>query len=449
MPSIKQHIQTVSLALEQAIDFHAGGDPQRAQEIYRTVLADDPSNAVALHYLGIYLFQAGDHEKGLAHIRLSCELEPENSGWQNDLGNVLFALERFELAMESYQGALQLSPRDPDIWNNLGSAHLKLGDQDTAIIAFRQAIEIAPEFSPALENLGAVYEARGNKFESSVYQCRAFVLPTHEGKSKQMLGICFYFLGRLQEAAEIYQSWLEDEPNHPIATHMYAACSQSDVPKRASNEYLEEHFDHLAKNFDVNLLQNLDYGGPLLISQAMAEITKPARQYNILDIGCGTGLCAPHLAPYAWYLIGVDLSAKMLERAAALHLYDVLEKQEITHYLAVCPDTFDIVAACDTLIYFGDLNQLFDGVARVLKPGGYFVFTTESIIRPEESTGYQLHASGRYRHAETYVDRILRKFGFELRFSRLAKIRDEAGTPITGTVVTVQKIQPPHVQASA
>lgn len=446
MPSIQPANPDLSLALEQAIDMHAGGDAEGAQAIYRAVLEQEPANALALHYLGIYLFQSGDHEKGLAHLRLSCELEADNAEWKNDLGNVLFALDRFEAALESYEAALQLAPRDPNIWNNLGSAHLKLGDRDTAIIAFRQAIDIAPEFAPALTNLAAVYEAMGNKFESTTYQCRAFVLLPHEGKAKQMLGLCFYFLGRLEEAAEIYRSWLEDEPDQPIAAHMYAACSQSEVPQRASDGYVEEHFDNLAQDFDVNLMQNLGYNGPLLINQAMASVAEPQTQYAILDLGCGTGLCAPGLAPYSRRLVGVDLSEKMLERAAALQLYQLLEKQEITHYLNSSADSagstehFDVVVACDTLIYFGDLHPLFAGVAGVLKPGGYFIFTTESILNANDSSTYQLHASGRYRHAERYVAQVLSAHGYRLLFSRPATIREEAGVNVNGTIVAIQRI---------
>lgn len=441
MPPAAPPKHALNLVLEQGIGFHTGGDLERARDIYKEVLAEDEANAVALHYLGIYFFQKGEHDEALALIRQSCELDPRNAEWKNDLGNVLFAIEHYDAAIASYQSALQLSPRDHNIWTNLGSAQIKFGAQDAAIHSFRQAIDIMPEFVPALLNLGSVYETQGNRLESSIFQCRAFVLAPYEGKSKQMLGICFYFLGRLEEAAAMYRSWLEDEPGHPIAEHMYAACAQSHVPQRASDSYVEQHFDSIAKNFDVNLMQNLGYHGPWLINLAITSITAPAKQFDILDIGCGTGLCAPGLAPYAKRLTGVDLSGEMLARAAAIHLYDVLEKQEITHYLDASAERFDVVVACDTLIYFGDLAPLFDGLSKVLKSGGYFIFTTESILNPNNSDNYQLHASGRYRHAEAYVEDVFRRAGFTLLQSRLAKIREEAGLTIDGTLVVIQRTQ--------
>ena len=41
----------------------------------------------------------------------------------------------------------------------------------------------------------------------------------------------------------------------------------------------------------------------------------PAKALDILDAGCGTGLCGPLLAPYARRLVGVDLSDGMLKHA--------------------------------------------------------------------------------------------------------------------------------------
>jgi predicted TPR repeat methyltransferase len=92
-------------------------------------------------------------------------------------------------------------------------------------------VEIAPEFLPSLLHLGSLFEAAGDKMQASHYQCRAYVLPPMEGKSWEMVGISFYFLGRLEEAAQAYRAWLASEPDNPIAAHMLAACSQLDVPR--------------------------------------------------------------------------------------------------------------------------------------------------------------------------------------------------------------------------
>lgn len=429
------------LLLQQAISFHTAGDLIRAEQIYRQVLEQDPVHPIALHYLGIFLHQNGQHDEGVQNIRLSCALQPDNPDWHNDLGNVLFALREFEEASEAYQASLEVQPGDCVVWNNLGSSQVQHGDTEGAIHSFEQALALQPEFGPALIHLGNIYEAAGDKMSSSHYQCRAFVLPPLEGKSKQMLGISFYFLGRLQEAADNYRAWMDEEPHNPIAAHMYAACSQIEVPGRASDSYIEKHFDRYAETFNANLVDQLAYRGPELIAQGLTAVTSGHKQYDVLDIGCGTGLCAPIVAPYARTLIGVDLSGKMLEQAQLRGGYDQLVKQEITEYMLTRHAAFDLVLSADTLIYFGSLDQVFQAVVGALRPDGYFIFTVESLAASEPSTaGYELHPSGRYRHSAACVQQALSTSGMRVISVTEAVLREEIRQPVAGMVFVAQRI---------
>jgi predicted TPR repeat methyltransferase len=54
---------------------------------------------------------------------------------------------------------------------------------------------------------------------------------------------------------------------------------------------------------------------------------------DVLDAGCGTGLCGAIVAPYARRLVGVDLSEGMLVHATSKNVYDSLIKAELTEYL--------------------------------------------------------------------------------------------------------------------
>jgi predicted TPR repeat methyltransferase len=398
---------------------------------------------VALHYLGIVLHQQGQHDAGIAYVRKSCELQPCNASWYNDFGNMLFALKQFEAANEAYVDALQLNPRDHEVWNNLGFSQLQSeATAEDATFSFEQALVLMPDFVPALLHLGNIHEAAGDKMTSAGYQCRAFVLPPLEGKSKEMLGISFYFLGRLQEAAEMYRSWMDEEPDNPIATHMYAACSQVAVPGRASNAYIENYFDRYAETFNTNLLGSLAYRGPELMRQGLAHIAVPAVQYDLLDVGCGTGLCGPVAAPYARSLVGVDLSGKMLEQARLRGGYDQLIKQEISLYLASQQQAFDIVLAADTMIYFGHLDAVLVSMAAAMRPGGYFIFTVEAADDTLHcDTDFYLHASGRYRHRIDYVRRTLRHAGMRIESLVETVLREELRQPVAGILVIAQR---PH-----
>lgn len=432
--------QSHAARLNAAIDAHMAGRLEEARAVYEAVLEDDPIEPVALHFYGIWLHQAGRHAEALDKLELSSALEPDNAAWHNDLGNVLFALGELDGAAQAYGAALEITPADHMIWNNLGAAHLQQGRRDEAIAAFRRAVEIAPEFLPALLHLGNLFEAAGDKMQASHYQCRAYVLPPMEGKSWEMVGISFYFLGRLEEAAQAYRAWRDSEPDNPIAAHMLAACSQHDVPMRASDRYIESHFDRYAETFEANLLDSLGYRGPGLIAQGVALAAPAAGQCATVDIGCGTGLCGVHLRPCSRHLTGVDLAGKMLQKAAATGYYDQLEKAEISDYLQRHPQSCDLVTAADTMIYFGDLQNVFTAVATALKPGGHFVFTVE-VLTPQDAVkeGYCLHASGRYRHGRAYVQSLLQAAGMEVLHQSDEVLREEVRQPVAGMLFVARR----------
>ena len=65
---------------------------------------------------------------------------------------------------------------------------------------------------------------------------------------------------------------------------------------------------------------------------------EPAKALDVLDAGCGTGLCGPLLAPYARRLVGVDLSARHARRRRSEKgVYDELVKGELTALPAGAP----------------------------------------------------------------------------------------------------------------
>ena len=85
---------------------------------------------------------------------------------------------------------------------------------------------------------------------------------------------------------------------------MHAACTGHDVPARASNGFVERTFDGFAASFESKL-ERLSYRAPALVAAMIEEAgVERAKRLDVLDAGCGTGLCGPLLAPYARRLVG-------------------------------------------------------------------------------------------------------------------------------------------------
>ena len=94
---------------------------------------------------------------------------------------------------------------------------------------------------------------------------------------------------------------------------MLAACISDPRCERAPEAYVRKFFDHYAPHFDESLTR-LQYRAPQLIAERLTRSVTPSGNLEVLDAGCGTGLCGPLLKPFAARLVGVDLSAGLLSQ---------------------------------------------------------------------------------------------------------------------------------------
>ena len=264
--------------------------------------------------------------------------------------------------------------------------------------AYRAAIRVSPEHSDAYTNLGILLTGQKRTREAAVCFFKVITLRPKHPEARRLLALAHCALGEVDEAVAIFEEWLKEEPDHPIARHMIAACSGRDVPARASDAFIEMTFDSFAGSFDAKLAK-LFYRAPDLVAAMLADsVAGSSKCLDVLDAGCGTGLCGPLVAPYARRLVGVDLSARMLDRARARNVYDELVKRELTAYLRESPATFDVIVSADTLVYFGPLEEVVAASANALRPGGRLVFTVEELSGAGSDAGYAISSHGRYGH---------------------------------------------------
>jgi predicted TPR repeat methyltransferase len=226
---------------------------------------------------------------------------------------------------------------------------------------------------------------------------------------------------------------LGDDPE--LNRYFLASLSGEDAPPTPPLRYVEMLFDGYADKFDQHLVQVLHYQAHRLVVE---QVSHPGRSFaRALDLGCGTGLCAPLARPIAHRLEGVDISAAMLAKAQALGLYDQLTQADLVSYLSSTPRRYDCVVAADVFIYVGALEPVFDGVARVLEPGGVFGFSVE--IAPDECD-FALRPSQRYAHSERYLRTLALRHGFEVRSMLHRPIREDQARPIAGLYACLQAV---------
>ncbi len=429
---------TLEEAIELAILLQKNDQLTEAEELYRRALALVPDHARALHYAGVLAHQQGRRSEAVALIERSLVLEPDHADWLNNLGIVLQGDGRFDAAIAAYRRAIGLDPNHANAYSNLGVLLRATGRPSEAEAAYRTAIQLDAAHADAYTNLGILLNGLQRTEEAAACYCKVITLRPRHREARKLLALAHCTLGAIPEAVRIFEEWLAEEPGDPIALHMLAACTGRAIPARASDGFVQKTFDSFAASFESKL-ERLSYRAPSLVA-AMVEASgiEPLKQLDVLDAGCGTGLCGPLVAPYARRLVGIDLSAGMLEQARQKNVYDTVERAELTGYLRDHREAFDMIVSADTLVYFGDLQPVLTAAAGALRPNGCFVFTLERAAGEGADVDYRLEWHGRYSHSRAYAERVSKLAGLFGEVSQ-AVLRTEAGAPVAGLVLRATK----------
>jgi 2-polyprenyl-3-methyl-5-hydroxy-6-metoxy-1,4-benzoquinol methylase len=124
-----------------------------------------------------------------------------------------------------------------------------------------------------------------------------------------------------------------------------------------------------------------DAGDPAAVT--LLELMGDVRGKRVLDIACGHGRVARELARRGGHVTGVDISARLLGLARQAETAGPLGITYLQHDIAsgaaLRGESFDAVACNHGLADIDDLQGALRTTARVLRPGGRFVF---SILHP-------------------------------------------------------------------
>lgn len=100
---------------------------------------------------------------------------------------------------------------------------------------------------------------------------------------------------------------------------------------------------------------------------------------RVLDLGCGYGWHCLYAAQNgAEYVLGTDISAKMLETARQKNSHERVEYRRCAMDDLELPDhSFDVVLSSLAFHYVKEFQPVVKKISRVLSPGGFFVFSAE------------------------------------------------------------------------
>ncbi len=419
----------------KAYEAHRQGRLAQAERGYLEVLDIRPDWGQALNALGTLFLDQSRLNEAIAVFEKAVNLTPPSLSACYNLGRMKQQANDHREAIPVYMRMLAEQPTIGEAWNNLGVAYRETGQPDEAISSFQKAVVFAPDMAQAWNNLGVAQDELHLTEKASNSYRKAIEIQPDYASAHFNLGISLQNSGQFKEAEEHYNRVLEMQPDNKAARFMLQSMGGLETPDAAPVEHVRSIFDRCAGNFETILVNELEYKTPELLF----ELVHPHlnRDLSILDIGCGTGLGAQLYRPYARHLTGVDVSSKMLEKAAEkkiyhrLEIFDILQPWEFLH-------KFDLIYSSDVFVYFGNLDTIICSTSSFLTDGGILAFSVE-MLEDDNFNTYRLFPSGRYAHSQRYIQACLNRHGLQLIEQAKADIRKQSGNPVKGLLIVAEK----------
>jgi predicted TPR repeat methyltransferase len=405
-----------------------------AEQAFAESLALLPGRASTLANLGAARTRLGRWSDALVALDEAVALEPGDVDAESHRGIALAALGRHADALASHARVLAIDPARTANRLRRAQALVALGRHAAALDDLDEVLRRQPQHAEAHFQRGQVLQFLERHDEALAAHEQALACDPTLGAAWSQRGSILRDLHRLDEAAVSFEQAIANGADPSLNRYFLASVTGRGTPAAAPPTYVEPFFDEYADAFESHLLDGLHYEAHTTLVRGLHGLE--AKRYRAaLDLGCGTGLCGPLVAPIADAVDGVDLSRNMIEKARRRGVYRHLAHAEIAEHLQRTEARYDLVLAADVFIYIGDLEAVFGGMRRVLDRGGIACFSVE--VADDDRT-FQLLPSLRYAHSERYLRELAARHAFAARQFLRRPLREDQRRPVPGLFVYLE-----------
>jgi ubiquinone/menaquinone biosynthesis C-methylase UbiE len=162
------------------------------------------------------------------------------------------------------------------------------------------------------------------------------------------------------------------------------ASPELDATQRAAQEQFSRQSERYAKGHILEAVED--------VAEIISFVSIPAGA-RVLDVACGAGHTGLYLASLGHHVTCTDLSSAMLERTRAAASRDLLVEtaQHPAERMPYADRSFDLVTCRVAPHHFSSPAAFVSEVARVLRPGGWFVLIDGTVPEDDEETGTWLN----------------------------------------------------------
>jgi tetratricopeptide (TPR) repeat protein len=127
-------------------------------------------------------------------------------------GLAYFEKNDFSRAIQDFDEALKLAPDDVAILQSRGWAYENKNEYEHAIQDYDRAISLQSNYGPALIRRAKAYEAQ-RRYEQALADYEAASHADPKFASDRAKGFVFFYLGRMTQSAEMFETSLKSNPN--------------------------------------------------------------------------------------------------------------------------------------------------------------------------------------------------------------------------------------------
>ncbi len=380
----------------------ASGNPKGAEELARRALALSPGWVVSITELASLLARHNQLSEALTLAKKAVTLESSNLQVLSYAVEIAHQAQDFPQATTWLQRMAVLNPGNPQV-KTLIARNLRIqGDNASAIAVYDELIAANPLHGDAL--LGRVQMA--------------------------------WMADDLATALPICETLCTVDPENEVFL-FWRTLAQGLTPATMPVAMVKAMHDDQATQYDLHMVKNLKYQLPKTMA-ALIQARYPEPTYNLLDLGCGTGLLGLYLGKLEGAMVGVDVSLKMVEQLARHNLYDRVHNVNLLDALAETPDAlYNVISACDVFGYVGDLTQAIPNACRILRPGGHLVFSCE--VAGADEADWVLRKSLRYAHKRSHIEALCKAAGCNEVTVEDTVLFVENQQPVNGYIVVARK----------
>ncbi len=389
-----------------------------------------------LNIKGAILSSEGQFSKALECFVESTVIKPDHDQGYSNQGLALFKLGRSEEAQKAFEKSLSINPTNAGAHNNMGVLLEHQNKLAEAKKSFKKAVKLKEDYYEAYINLGNVLLKQNLPIDAANIYHEAVKINPDLFEGHVMFGNVLKEMGRFSDALDSYKKALAIDPQAGYVAHLVNALSGT-TTQSAPKSYISKVFDEYADHFEHHLVYVLQYKTPSILKKYFDQCDELNNKKfdRAVDLGCGTGLAGISFRNSVKYLLGIDLSSKMLDMAKEKNIYDSLVQGDIIEVLEAQNVNYDLFLCSDTFIYVGNLTQLFKTVSDKSNSNALFIFSTEHL----EEGDFVLRKTGRYAQSYSYVMRLAQNNGFRLvRFSK-ENLRKDPDNWIIGGLYILQK----------